>query len=108
MRNAQMLEFCKHYGLTIATCVPAIPASKGGSENAVKIAKLVPTETNLLAPGSFGELQSAACAGQQPCAPGDPAHPRENWSRNAPGCTRCPSIPTPPRSGSTCTVPDTR
>ena len=50
VRNAQMLEFCKHYGLTIATCVPADPASKGGSENAVKIAKadLVPTETNFL------------------------------------------------------------
>ena len=64
VRNAQMLEFCKHYGLTIATCVPADPASKGGSENAVKIAKadLVPTETNLLAEyGSFAELQSA-CA----------------------------------------------
>ena len=64
VRNAQMLEFCKHYGLTIATCVPADPASKGGSENAVKIAKadLVPTETNLLAEyGSFAALESA-CA----------------------------------------------
>jgi hypothetical protein len=64
VRNAQMLEFCSHYGLTIATCVPADPASKGGSENAVKIAKadLVPTETNLLADyGSFAELESA-CA----------------------------------------------
>jgi Mu transposase, C-terminal domain len=64
VRNAQMLEFCKHYGLTIATCVPADPASKGGSENAVKIAKadLVPTETNLLPEyGSFAELESA-CA----------------------------------------------
>ena len=50
MRNARMLEFGKHYGLTIATCVPADPASKGGSENTVKIAKadLVPTEANLL------------------------------------------------------------
>lgn len=65
VRNAQMLEFCRHYGLTIATCVPADPASKGGSENAVKIAKadLVPTETNLLAQyGSFAELQSACAA----------------------------------------------
>ena len=64
VRNAQMLEFCQHYGLTIATCVPADPASKCGSENAVKIAKadLVPTETNLLPEyGSFAELESA-CA----------------------------------------------
>ena len=26
-----MLDFGRHYGLTIATCVPADPASKGGS-----------------------------------------------------------------------------
>ena len=46
----QMLDFARHYGLTITTCVPAHPASKGGSENAVKIAKadLVPCEANLL------------------------------------------------------------
>ena len=64
MRNPQMLAFARPYGLTIATCVPADPRSKGGSENAVKIAKagLVPTEVNLLgAHGSFAELE-AACA----------------------------------------------
>jgi hypothetical protein len=62
VRNAQILEFGRHYGLTFATCVPADPASKGGSENAVKIAKadLVPTEANLLpAYGSFAELEQA-------------------------------------------------
>ena len=38
-----------HYGVTIATCVPADPESKGGSEATVRIAKadLVPTEANL-------------------------------------------------------------
>ncbi|CCK52225.1 Putative integrase (fragment) [Mycobacterium canettii CIPT 140060008] len=64
VRNAKMLDFARHYGLTIATCVPADPASKGGSENAVKIAKadLVPCEANLLPEyHSFAELQ-AACA----------------------------------------------
>ena len=62
--NPQMLAFCRHYGLTLATCVPADPASKGGSENAVKIAKadLVPCEANLLPEyASFAELE-AACA----------------------------------------------
>ena len=36
----------RHYGLTIATCVPADPQSKGGSEATVRVAKadLVPTE----------------------------------------------------------------
>jgi len=28
VRNPQMLAFCRHYGLTLATCVPADPASK--------------------------------------------------------------------------------
>ena len=62
VRNPQMLDFARHYGLTIATCVPADPASKGGSENAVKIAKadLVPTEANLLAEyASLAELEHA-------------------------------------------------
>ncbi|GDY33646.1 IS21 family transposase [Gandjariella thermophila] len=62
VRNPRMLEFVRHYGLTIATCVPADPQSKGGSENAVKIAKadLVPTEANLLAEyASFAELEAA-------------------------------------------------
>jgi hypothetical protein len=62
VRNPGMLEFARHYGLTIATCVPADPASKGGSENAVKIAKadLVPTEANLLpAYDSFAALERA-------------------------------------------------
>ena len=61
MRNPQMLAFSRHYGLTLATCVPADPASKGGSENAVKIAKadLVPCEANLLPEyASFAELEA--------------------------------------------------
>jgi len=65
VRNAQMLDFARHYGLTIATCVPADPASKGGSENAVKIAKadLVPCEANLLDDyDSFVELEQACAA----------------------------------------------
>jgi len=40
----------RHYGLQVHACVPADPASKGGSESTVKIAKadLVPTDANLL------------------------------------------------------------
>jgi hypothetical protein len=30
VRNPQILEVARHYGLTIATCVPADPQSKGG------------------------------------------------------------------------------
>lgn len=51
-----------HYGVTITTCVPADPESKGGSESTVKIAKadLVPTDTNLRDDyRSWGELVDA-------------------------------------------------
>ncbi len=62
VRNPQTVAFARHYGLTVHTCEPADPASKGGSESTVKLAKadLVPTETNLLgAYGSFAELERA-------------------------------------------------
>jgi transposase len=51
VRNPQIVSVARHYGLTIATCVPADPQSKGGSEAAVRVAKadLVPTEHNLRA-----------------------------------------------------------
>jgi transposase len=55
----------RHYRLQVHACVPADPASKGGSESTVKIAKadLVPTEANLLeAYASFTELPSACDA----------------------------------------------
>jgi hypothetical protein len=59
------VEFGRHYGLTVATCVPYDPASKGGSESTVKLAKadIVPTDANLLpAYGSFAELEAACGA----------------------------------------------
>jgi len=65
VRNPQMLAFARHYGATVHTCEPADPASKGGSESTVKLAKadLVPKDTNLLpAYGSFDELEAACVA----------------------------------------------
>jgi hypothetical protein len=54
VRNQGAVEAGRHYGLTVATCVPYDPASKGGSESTVKIAKadLVPvTSTRPRLPG---------------------------------------------------------
>jgi transposase len=50
IRNPALVAAGAHYGITIATCVPADPESKGGSEATVRVAKadLVPTEANLL------------------------------------------------------------
>ena len=62
VRNPAMVAFARHYGVTVHTCVPVDPASKGGSESSVKVAKadLVPKDTNLLdAYESFADLQDA-------------------------------------------------
>jgi len=62
VRNPAMVAFSRHYGITVHTCEPADPATKGGSESTVKLAKadLVPKDTNLLeAYGSFAELEAA-------------------------------------------------
>ncbi len=49
--NAAMVKFAAAYGFTLRTCVPYDPASKGGVERAVRVAKehLCPCETNLVA-----------------------------------------------------------
>ncbi len=49
VRNPALVAAAGHYGVTVATCVPYDPESKGGSEATVRIAKadLVPTEANL-------------------------------------------------------------
>jgi len=65
VRNPQIVSVGRHYGLTVATCVPADPQSKGGSEATVRVAKadLVPTDHNLRAAyGSFGELEAECVA----------------------------------------------
>jgi len=62
VRNREVVSFGRHYGVSVLTCQPADPASKGGTESSVKLAKadLVPKETNLLAEyGSFAELEAA-------------------------------------------------
>jgi transposase len=62
VRNPQTVAFARHYGLSVLTCEPADPASKGGSENTVKLAKadLVPTEANLLEQyTTFADLEAA-------------------------------------------------
>lgn len=62
VRHPMMVEVGRFYGLTFASCVPADPQTKGGSEATVRIASadLVPTEANLL-PGysSFADYRRA-------------------------------------------------
>jgi transposase len=62
VRHPLMVAAGQHYGLTVHTCVPVDPESKGGSEATVRIAKadLVPTSANLRTGyNSFAELVEA-------------------------------------------------
>ena len=63
VRNPQIVAVAHYYGVSIATCVPADPESKGGSESTVRLAKadLVPTDHNLLADYESWEQLVAAC-----------------------------------------------
>ena len=49
VRHPEIVAVGGYYGITVATCVPADPESKGGSEATVRVAKadLVPTDANL-------------------------------------------------------------
>lgn len=62
VRHPTIVAAGGHYGVTIATCVPFDPESKGGSEATVRVAKadLVPTDANLLPEyRSWAELVAA-------------------------------------------------
>jgi hypothetical protein len=65
VRHPEIVAVGRHYGMSIRTCVPADPQSKGGSEATTRIAKadLIPTDTNL-APEYrvFGQLEGACRA----------------------------------------------
>jgi hypothetical protein len=64
VRTPTIVEVSRHYGLTIATCEPADPQSKGGSESTVRVAKadLVPTDHNLRAQYADWQALERACA----------------------------------------------
>jgi transposase len=65
VRHPMIVAVGRRYGVTVTTCVPADPESKGGVERTVQIAKadLVPTDTNLRDDyASWAELADACDA----------------------------------------------
>lgn len=64
IRNPNIVAAARHYGLTLHSCQPADPASKGGSEATVRVAKadLVPTDANLLDDYPDWAALEAACS----------------------------------------------
>lgn len=65
IRNPNLVAAASHYGVTVVTCVPYDPESKGGSEATVRVAKadLVPTDANLRDDyGSWAEVVDACAA----------------------------------------------
>ena len=93
VRNQQLVAFASHYAVTVHTCVPADPASKGGTESSVKLAKadLVPTDANLRdAYDTFADLE-AACEAFCDLVNSRPHRvtrraPSRCWPRNGRGC----------------------
>lgn len=62
VRNPELAAIARYYGTVVRSCVPADPASKGGTEATARIAKrdLVPTAVNLHTEyADFAELQQA-------------------------------------------------
>jgi transposase len=83
VRHPTMVEVGRHYGLTLASCVPADPQSKGGSEATVRIAAadLVPTDGNLLP--SYARFAELRCACDDVC---------DRFNARPHRATRCPPI----------------
>jgi transposase len=83
VRHPTMVEVGRYYGLTLASCVPADPQSKGGSEATVRIASadLVPTDANLLP--SYASIAELRMACQDWC---------ERVNARPHRATRCPPI----------------
>jgi transposase len=96
VRHPMIVAAGRHYGLTVHTCVPFDPESKGGSEATVRIAKadLVPTKANLRTGyNSFAELIEAC---EEFCVKVNTrlhreTHriPAEVWRSSRAGCIRC-------------------
>ena len=63
VRNPTIVEVSRHYGLTIQTCEPADPQSKGGTKRPCSVAKadLVPTDHNLRDEYADWQALEAAC-----------------------------------------------
>lgn len=62
VRNAQAVSVARWYSTTIHTCMPYDPASKGGVERSVRVAKddLVPKDINLR--GEYASFADLVCA----------------------------------------------
>ena len=95
VRNRPAVTFGRYYGISVLTCQPADPASKGGVENAVKLAKadIVPTETNLLPQyATFAERRSSMLGvrhrDQCPRAPHHGSPPRRDAQPGTPRTAR--------------------
>ena len=107
VRNTTAVDLSRYYGVSIVTCVPFDPESKGGSESSVKLAKadLVPTEYNLLEDYTPSEPSRRPVPGSWLSSTPGPHSvtrraPAEMLETERHTCIRCPTWPTPPPSGS--------
>ena len=114
VRNRAAVTFGRYYGISVLTCEPADPASKGGVENAVKLAKadIVPTETNLLAAvrhfrrGRSGMFGSSSPRSIPACTARTGRRPVEMLNQERPALHAVPDLPHTAALGVTRRVPD--
>ena len=107
VRNPSTLAFARHYGLTVATCLPADPASKGGpwghgqgGQGRPGAHRGQPAGGLRVVRRAGDGLRGVLRAGPATARTGSPAGRRPScWPRSRPGCTGCRTIPTPRRSG---------
>ena len=107
VRNQQVVAFARFYGVTVHTCEVRDPATKGGVENTVKLAKadIVPTDTNLadavrLVRRPGGGLHRVHDDRERAGPPDHETGPGgDAGAGTAPGCTRSRRCRTRSRSG---------
>ena len=89
VRNPQIVSVARHYGLTIATCVPGDPQSKGGSVATVRVAGRSVPDRPQPAVGLWvlrrarGRVRGVLRPGERARAPGDAAGAGADAGRGA-------------------------
>jgi len=99
VRNPQLVAFAEHYSVVVHTCVPADPASKGGTESSVSPRTRTCVRST---PASLSSRRRARRSVRRstPGHTGSPVgHRTRCWPRSAAGCTRCQQTRTRSRSG---------
>ena len=106
VRHPEIVAVGRHYGMTVHTCVPYDPETKGGSESTVRSPRLTwcpPRRTcgrpMPASPGWRRPASSSARWSTGGCTGRRARCRRSGWRPSGPGCTGCRTRRTPRHSG---------